>query len=74
MQVKVILSTWLIKKKPRYLLFRIRSTTSSHINGGILCLLGMIAGIAGIAVGVLFLGLVGGFVVGYLVLKKRQEF
>ena len=37
----------------------------------ILCLLGMIAGIA---VGVLFLGLVGGFVIGYLVLKKRQEF
>ena len=37
----------------------------------ILCLLGMIAGIA---VGVLILGLVGGFVIGYLVLKKRQEF
>nr|XP_022338266.1 layilin-like isoform X1 [Crassostrea virginica] len=34
---------------------------------------GMIAGIAGIAVGVLFLGLVGGFVVGYLVLKKRRN-
>ena len=37
----------------------------------ILCLLGMIVGIA---VGVLFLGIVGGFVIGYLVLKKRQQF